>query len=374
MFEAGRAYRRPSYFPVDGESMHEATQREARVCRTHAGIYDGSPLGKFDLQGGDVTGFLERVYTNRWADLPVGQGRFGLMLREDGRLLDDGITFRTGLNRYWMFCGTGAADHVQLHLERLLQLEWPELDVFLTPVSGQWTNVCVCGPRACEVLRDAGTDVDLAPHALPFMGLREGRVAGIEARVARVGYTGELSFEVNVRAGRGLELWEALMAAGEPHGLIPIGSEASMVMRCEKGFVSAGYEGDGIVNPFDAGLGWVVDESKPDFIGKRSLERDRRVGGMRPSVVGLLPEDRGFVPPDGTPLVEGRDEHGGPNVIGYVTQGCFSPNLERSIALAVLDDGKRRMGGSVSPAGVNGSGDAAIVKPCFIDPDGTRMR
>lgn len=374
MFEAGGAYRRPSYYPGEGEDMAGAIAREARACRERVGMYDGSPLGKFELQGRDVVTFLERVYTNRWADLAIGQGRFGLMLREDGRLLDDGVTFRLGESRYWMFCGTGAADHVQMHLERLAQLEWPELDVHLIRVTSQWANVCVCGPKARDVLHAAGTDIDLSPSALPFMGLRLGLVAGLQARLARVGYTGELSFEVNVRASRGEALWQALLEAGEAYGITPIGSEASMVMRCEKGFISAGFESDGTVNPYDAGLAWVVDESKPDFIGKRSLLRDRNVAGIRSHVVGLLPNAHDFVPPDGSPLLAGRLSAGEPNVIGYVTQGCFSPNLQRAIALAVLDDGRARLGTQVTVAAMERQDEAEVVAPCFIDPKGTRMR
>ena len=374
MFEAGANYRRPSYFPLAGEDMESAIAREAKACRTSVGIYDGSPLGKLELQGADVVTFLERIYSNRWADLQVGQGRFGLMLREDGRIMDDGVTFRLDDKRYWMFCGTGGADHVQMHIERLLTLEWPELEVYCMRVTSQWTNICVCGPNARAVIEAAGTDIDLSAEALPFMGIRMGQVAGFPARLARVGYTGELSFEINVPVRHGLALWEALMLAGETYDITPIGSEASMVMRCEKGFVAAGFEGDGIVNPYDAGLGWAVDESKSDFIGKRSLARDRNVGGVRPSVVGLLPEDESFIPPDGTPLVDGELEGGMPNVVGYVTQGCFSPNLERSIALAVLDDGRERMGDVVVAAAKMGRGAVKVVKPCFIDPRGARMR
>ncbi|NKC12130.1 MAG: FAD-dependent oxidoreductase [Gammaproteobacteria bacterium] len=379
MFEAGSNYRRPSYFPRAGEDMQAAIAREARACRQSVGIYDGSPLGKFELQGPDVVSFLERIYTNRWANLRVGQGRFGLMLREDGRILDDGVTFRLDEGRYWMFCGTGSADHVQMHMERLLALEWPELEVYCLRVTSQWSNVCICGPKAREVLRAAGTDVDSSHSALPFMGLTIGHVAGIPARVARVGYTGETSFEINVPARQGMALWQALMSAGDPFDITPVGSEASMVMRCEKGFVAAGYEGDGIVNPYDAGLGWAVDESKPDFIGKRSLARDRNVGGIRPSVVGLLPHDTGFVPPDGTPLVDGplldgESPDGMPRVVGYVTQGCFSPNLERAIALAVVDAGRDRIGDEIIAAAQIGRGAVRVVPPCFIDPEGARMR
>ena len=374
MFEAGAGYRRPSFFPRDGERMEEAVAREALACRTSAGMYDGSPLGKFELHGPDVAIFLNRVHANRWDDLAVGRGRFGWMLREDGRLLDDGITFRLAEDRWWMFAGTGAADHVEKHLERLLQLEWPGLRVYLTVVTSQWTNICVCGPKAREVLETAGVGTNLAPDAFPFMTMRETTVAGAPARVARAGYTGELSFEVNVPARDGVRVWESLGQAGEPLGLTVVGSEASMVMRCEKGFVSAGFEGDGIVNPFDAGCGWAVDMDKGDFIGRRSLVRDRNVGGVRPNVVGLLPEDPAFVPPDGTPLVPLGAPSDAPPVIGYVSQACRSPNVGRSIALAVLDDGRRLIDERIEIAAIDRRAPARVTRPCFVDPAGVRMR
>ena len=374
MFEAGAGYRRPSFFPRPGENDAQAIAREARACRTAAGIYDGSPLGKFELHGPDVAVFLNRVYANRFDDLAVGRGRFGWMLREDGRLLDDAVTFRLAERHWWMFAGTGAADHVHRHLERLLQVEWPDLRVYLTVITSQWTNVCVCGPKARQVLEAAGTDASLGPDALPFMTMREMTVAGVPARVARAGYTGELSFEVNVPARHGVRVWESLAAAGEGFGLTPVGSEASMVMRCEKGFVSAGFEGDGIVNPFDAGCGWAVDMDKGDFIGRRSLVRDRNVGGVRPNVVGLLPDDPSFVPPDGTPLVAAGAPARSPPVIGYVSQACHSPNVGRAIALAVLDDGRRLIDGRVDIAAIDRRAPALVTRPCFVDPAGGRMR
>ena len=374
MFEAGAGYRRPSYFPRAGERAAAAIAREALACRTAAGMYDGSPLGKFELHGPDVAAFLNRVYANRWDDLAIGRGRFGWMLREDGRLLDDGITFRLGEDHWWMFAGTGAADHVQKHLERLLQIEWPELDVYLTAVTSQWTNVCVCGPKARAVLESTGVGASLAPAAFPFMAMHEMTVAGIPARVARAGYTGELSFEINVPARHGVRLWESLAAAGEPIGLTPIGSEASMVMRCEKGFVSAGFEGDGIVNPFDAGCGWAVDMDKGDFIGRRSLVRDRNAGGVRPNVVGLLPDDPSFIPPDGTPLVPTGAPADAPPVIGYVSQACHSPNVGRAIALAVLDDGWRQIDERIEIAATDRRAPALVTRPCFVDPRGSRMK
>ena len=374
MFEAGAGYRRPSFFPRAGESAEQAIAREALACRTAAGIYDGSPLGKFELHGPDAAVLLNRVCANRWDDLAVGRGRFGWMLREDGRLLDDAVTFRLAEDRWWMFAGTGAAGHVEKHLERLLQVVWPELRVYLTVVTSQWTNVCVCGPRAREVLEAAGTDARLAPDAFPFMTMRETTVAGVPARLARAGYTGELSFEVNVPARHGGRVWDALLAGGEPFGLTPVGSEASMVMRCEKGFVSAGFEGDGIVNPFDAGCGWAVDMDKGDFIGRRSLVRDRNVGGVRPNVVGLLPDDPSFVPPDGTPLVPAGAPDDAPPVIGYVSQACHSPSVGRAIALAVLDDGRRLIDERVDIAAIDRRAPALVTRPCFVDRAGARMR
>ncbi len=374
MFEAGAGYRRPLYFPRPGEDMAAAVAREVLACRTSAGLYDGSPLGKFELHGPGAVEFLERIHPNRWGDLAIGRGRFGWMLREDGRLLDDAVTFRLGEERYLMFAGSGAAGHVEAHLEHLLQVEWPSLPVFLSMVTSQWTNICLCGPRAREVLQGAGVEGDLGPRAFPFLTMREMEVAGVRARVARAGYTGELSFEINVRAREGLSVWEALLRAGEAHGLTLVGSEASMVMRCEKGFVSAGFEGDGIVNPFDAGYGWAVDMSKEDFIGRRSLVRDANAGGVRPKVVGLLPEDAAFVPPDGSPLVEIGAPPDSPPVIGYVSQACHSPNAGRAIALAVLDDGRRRIGDRIAIAAVSGRAAALVTRPCFVDPAGRRMR
>ena len=374
MFEAGAGYRRPLYFPRNGENMATAVAREVRACRTSAGIYDGSPLGKFDIKGPGAVTFLDRIHANRWQDLAIGGGRFGWMLREDGRLLDDAVTFRLGDEHYLMFAGSGAASHVEAHLERLLQLEWPSLPVFLTVVTSQWTNICLCGPKARDVLKNAGADGDIGARVLPFMSMRDMNVARVPARVARAGYTGELSFEINVRAREGLNVWETLLRAGEPHDLTLVGSEASMVMRCEKGFVSPGFEGDGIVNPFDAGYGWAVDMNKEDFIGRRSLVRDANAGGIRPKVVGLLPEDTSFVPPDGSPLIESGAPLQSPPVIGYVSQGCHSPNVGRSIALAVVDDGRRRIGDRITIAALGRRTEALVTRPCFVDPEGARMR
>jgi sarcosine oxidase subunit alpha len=337
------------------------------------GIYDGTPLGKFELNGPDVVTLLNRVYTNRWDSLKVGMGRFGWMLRDDGRLFDDGVTFRLGAQHYLMSTGSGAAAAVHAHLERLLQCEWRDLEVFVTPITEQWANLCVCGPRARDALLQAGTDIDLGPESFPFMGFRTGRVAGFDARVARVSYTGELSFEVSVRARDGLALWEALLTAGKAFGITPVGSSTSLLLRLEKGFVAAWAEGDGYLTPPDAGLDWAINQEKGDFVGKRSLVRDRNLGGMRPHIVGLLPEDSAFVPPDGAPLVDPLADEGA-RIIGFVTAGGFSPNVGRSIALAQLDNGRSRLGERVLISTVERKASAIVTEPVFIDPSGGRMR
>ena len=376
MNEAGAHFRRPFYFPKADESMHEAIQRAALATRTSVGIYDSSPLGKYELHGPDTVTFLNRIYSNQWQDLPIDQGRFGLMLREDGRLFDDGVCFRLAESHYLLSAGTGVADAVYAHMERLLQCDWPELKVYITTVTGQWTTVCVCGPKAREVLLAAGTDLDLDRKAFPFLAIRNGKVAGFYARVARVSYTGELSFEVNVFARHGPALWEVLMVAGQVFDITPVGSETSAVLRIEKGFVSAGTEGDNITNPFDAGMGWVVAMDKDDFIGKRTLQRDLSLGGERQQVVGLLPEESEFVLVEGSAIIEPASdvENGTPRFLGHVTASCYSPNLGRSIALALLKNGRQHYGDVVTVSGLERTALAQVTKPVFIDPKGERMR
>jgi len=374
MNEAGSNFRRPFYYPGPGEDMRSAVNREALAVRENVGIYDGTPLGKFELHGPDVTTFLNRVYTNSWDDLEIGQGRFGLMLHEDGRLLDDGVTFRLGENHYLLSAGSGTADAVYTHMVRLLQVVWPNLRVYVTTVTAQWVNICVCGPKAREVLASTGIDINLDANSFPFMSMREGQVAGKYSRVARVSYTGELSFEVNVRRRDGLAVWEALMDAGAAFGITPVGSETSGVLRIEKGYISAGAEGDGITNPFDAGMSWVVNMKKSDFVGKRSLVRDQSVDGLRQQVVGLLPQDEQFVMVEGSAIIEPKAVGEIPGFLGHVTASCFSPNLDRSISLALLKNGRDRHGDTVTVSGLDRTIEALVVPPVFIDAKGERMR
>ncbi len=372
--EAGAFWRRPFQVPRDGETPAEAVNREALAVRNGVGIYDGTPLGKIEISGPGTLAFLNRIYTNNWNDLPVGMGRFGFMLHEDGRMFDDGVTFRLGGNHYLMTTGSGVAAAVHARLEQLLQCEWRDLRVYLTEVTEQWANICVCGPRAREVLAETGTDIDLDKEAFPFMAIRTGKVGGFAARVARVSYTGELSFEINVQARDGLAMWEALMDAGKKYDITPVGSETSLLLRLEKGFIAAWAEGDGYANLYDAGMDRVIDNTKPDFIGKRALEHARTSGGDRPHIVGLVPEDRNFVPPDGAPLVEPGETDEAKKMLGHVTAGGYSPNLGHAIALAQLKNGRDRLGETVTISTAGRNVLAEVTGPVFIDPAGQRMR
>ena len=373
MDEAGGNFRRPFYFPKAGETMSEAVIREALATRNDCAIYDGTPLGTFELHGPDVAELLNRIYTNRFDDLRMGQGRFGLMLREDGRLMDDGVTFRINNNQYLMSCGTGAAATVYAHIDRLLQTEWSDLKVYLVNVSAGWATICICGPLARTVLQQVDTDLAF-DEDFKFLDIREGQLTGVPVRVARVSYTGELSFEINVARRHALNIWTTLLTAGRDYGITPIGSETSGVLRIEKGFVSPAIEGDNITNPFDAGMGWVVDMGKSDFIGKRSLERDLKLGGQRQQVVGLLPEDNKALVADGSALLPENNQGDRSGFQGHVTAACFSPTLGRAIALALLKDGRERYGERVLISGLQNRYMATVTEPVFYDPKGKRMR
>ncbi len=374
MYDVAVGWRRPGYYPRPGETMAQAVSRECLSARDRAGMYDSSPLGKFEITGPDATTLLNRIYTNAWDDLAVGRGRYGVMLREDGRVLDDGVTFRLGAHQYLMSSTTGNAELVYAWLERWLQCEWPDFQVFVVPVTTQWANAVVCGPRARETLRCAGTDIDVERDAFPFLAIRNGTVAGFPARVARVSFTGELSFEVNVPARYGLDLWRALMAAGAEFGITPVGSEANQVLRVEKGFFAMGIETDGMATPHDLGLGWIVGKKKTDFVGKRSLARDDAVGGVRRQLVGLFTEDPRIVLPEGSQIAAPDGARTDGAIAGHVTSSVHSPTLGRSIALALLDDGRSRGGETVTIPLPEGAVRATVTRPVFYDPEGARMR
>jgi sarcosine oxidase subunit alpha len=372
-FEDVGQWKRPWYYPKAGESMEQALSRECRATRGAIGILDASTLGKIDIQGPDAAEFLNRVYTNGWSKLAVGRCRYGLMCTEDGMVFDDGVTSRLSENHFLMTTTSGNAARVLAWMEEWLQTEWPELRVYCNSVTEQWTTAGIAGPLARKLLSELTSDIDLDPQSFPFMSWRQGTVADIPARVMRISFTGELSFEINVQSGYGLALWTTLMSAGAKYGITPFGTETMHILRAEKGFIIAGQETDGTVTPVDLGLDGMVSKHK-DFLGKRSLSRPDTLREDRKQLVGLLTEDPHQVLPEGGQIVAELKSKPPMKMIGHVTSSYFSANLDRSIALALVKGGRSRHGETVHVPLENKVVSARIGPPQFYDLEGERMR
>src|SRR5581483_9158477 len=273
LFEDVGNWKRAFYFPRANEDMHAAVARECRAVRNACGIFDGSTLGKIEVVGPDAAEFMNRMYVNAWSGLKPGRCRYGVMLREDGFVMDDGVVGRLAPDRFHVTTTTGGAARVLAMMEDYLQTEWPDLKVWLTSVTEQWAVIALQGPSAREILAPLVESIDISAAAFPHMSVAEGRVCGVNARLFRVSFTGELGFEINVPADYGRAVWEAVYQAGQPHGITPYGTETMHVLRAEKGYIVVGQEADGTVIPSDLGLDWAIGRQKPDFVGKRSLAR-----------------------------------------------------------------------------------------------------
>ena len=331
-FENVGQWKRPWYFPVGDESMEDALKREQLATRNGVGILDASTLGKIDIQGKDAREFLGRVYTNAWEKLAVGRCRYGLMCGEDGMVMDDGVTSCLADNHFLMTTTSGGAAHVLSWLEIYHQTEWPELEVFFTSVTDEWATMSIAGPDSRKLLSEL-TDINLAPDAFKFMDWREGKVADISARVFRISFTGDLSYEINVPAHYGLHVWKALFKAGEKYNLTPYGTETMHILRAEKGFVIVGQETDGSVTPIDLDHGWAVANNKPfSFIGKRGMHRADCLRDDRKQLVGLKTVDPEAVLPEGAQAVFTPDQAIPMTMVGHVTSIYYSAFLDRSIA------------------------------------------
>ncbi len=374
-FEHVGQWMRAWYYPQAGESMEDAVNREVVAARTTAGLLDASTLGKIDIRGKDAAEFLNRVYTNAWLKLGIGRCRYGLMLKDDGMVMDDGVTTRLGENHFHMTTTTGGAAGVLDWLEEWHQTEWPELEVYMTSVTEQWSVATLSGPLARQILSEAGCDTDLSDGAFPFMSMKESHVAGIPARLFRISFTGELSYEINVPARYGLALWTALMKAGKPHGITPYGTEAMHVLRAEKGFIIVGQETDGTVTSTDLGMQWIVSAKKPDFIGKRALERKSMASTDRKQLVGLVTKDPKKVIPEGAHAVLDPTEPAPMTMLGQVTSSYWSPNLNHSIAMGLLKNGHALKGQTVYFPMLDGQEpiEATITDTVFYDPKGERI-
>ncbi|XLY87792.1 sarcosine oxidase subunit alpha [Ectopseudomonas mendocina] len=373
-FEDVGQWKRPWYFPKNGEDLHAAVARECLAVRNAVGILDASTLGKIDIQGPDAREFLNRVYTNAWTKLDVGKARYGLMCKEDGMVFDDGVTACLADNHFVMTTTTGGAARVMEWLEIYHQTEWPELKVYFTSVTDHWATMTLSGPNSRKLLAEV-TDIDLDKDAFPFMSWKEGKVGGVPARVFRISFTGELSYEVNVQADYALGVWEQLIEAGKKYGLTPYGTETMHVLRAEKGFIIVGQDTDGSVTPDDLGMGWCVGRTKPfSWIGWRGMNREDCLKENRKQLIGLKPLDPNKVLPEGAQLVFDPKQPIPMTMVGHVTSSYMSAAMGYSFAMALVRGGLSRIGERVFAPLADGSViEAEIVSPVFYDPKGDRQ-
>ena len=373
-FEDVGQWKRPWYFPKNGEDLHAAVARECLAVRSSVGILDASTLGKIDIQGPDAREFLNRVYTNAWTKLDVGKARYGLMCKEDGMVFDDGVTACLGDNHFLMTTTTGGAARVLEWLEIYHQTEWPELKVYFTSVTDHWATMTLSGPNSRKLLSEL-TDIDMDKEAFPFMTWKEGNVGGVPARVFRISFTGELSYEVNVQADYALGVWEQIIEAGKEFDLTPYGTETMHVLRAEKGFIIVGQDTDASVTPDDLNMGWCVGRTKPfSWIGKRGMNRADCLREDRKQLVGLKPVDPNQVLPEGAQLVFDPKQSIPMQMVGHVTSSYMSAAMGYSFAMAVVKGGLKRMGERVFAPLADGSViEAEICSSVFYDPKGDRQ-
>ncbi len=365
---------RARYYKQDNESLIEAAKREAANVRNNVGICDVTSLGKIDIKGPDSAEFLNRVYTNAWKKLPIGKARYGVMLREDGIVFDDGTTTRISENHYHMTTTTAQAVNVLSHLEYYLQVVWPELNVNVLSVTEQWAGVALAGPNSRNLLSKIFPETDVSNEALPFMGFKEADLFGVPARIFRISFSGELAYEINVESGYGVFMWEKIIELGKEMNIEPYGTEALSTLRIEMGHV-AGSEIDGRVIPSDLSLEGMLSKKK-DFIGKRSLNRKAFLNLEREKIVGVVPLDKKTMIPEGSHLVS--DSHAKlPNPkLGHISASCWSVEYNNPFSLAILKDGKKKIGEklyALSPL-KNKNIPVEIVSSHYVDPKGERVR
>jgi sarcosine oxidase subunit alpha len=365
---------RPFYYPREGEDFAAAVKREVQSVRSSVGMVDVSTLGKIELKGLDAGTFLDKLYINSFSKMKVNRARYGVMLREDGMVFDDGTVSRLGSDHYFITVTTANASTVMQHMEFCHQVHWPDLDVQLCTVSEAWAAMAVAGPKARDVLASAIEGLDLGNEAFPFMAVGEGTIDGAPVRVFRISFSGELAFEVYTPAGFGARVWNAIMKAGAKNNISPYGTEAMTVMRTEKGHV-AGPELDGRTTATDLGLGRMMSTRK-DYIGRWMAGRSGLEGTNRLQLVGLKSARAGDSFRMGAHLVNELGTVGVDVSQGHVTTSVYSPTCDHFIGLALLRNGRDRSGERlhvVSPLH-DEAVEVEVVDPVFTDPDGEKMR
>ena len=365
---------RPRYYKKGNETLHEAAKREALNVRKNVGVCDVTSLGKIDIKGKDSAEFLNRIYTNAFLKLPIGKARYGVMLREDGMVFDDGTSTRISENNYHMTTTTAQAANVLSHLEYYLQVVWPELDVTVVSTTEQWAGAAIAGPNSRLLLSKIFPNEDVSNEGLPFMGYREFNYKDSLARIFRISFSGELAYEINVMSNFGESMWKEIIELGKDFQIQPYGTEALSTLRIEMGHV-AGSEIDGRTIAYDLSLEGMLSEKK-DFIGKRSLKRKAFTEKGREQIVGLVPIDKKTSIPEGSHLVVDHRLKSPNPKLGHVSASCWSVENNNPFSLAILKNGKNKIGEklyAVSPL-KNISVQVEVVSQHYVDPDGKRVR
>jgi sarcosine oxidase subunit alpha len=370
LFEQFGAWLRPAAYPKAGESLHTAAQREAATVRGSAGLLDGSPLGKIEVFGPDAAQFLDLMYVGTMSTLRPGQARYGLLLNENGIVVDDGIVARLGPQHYWVNTTSAGVERTAAAFEEWLQCEYTQLKVLITPVTSRWGNVTVAGPRAWEWLAAVGFDAALAPRAMPHMTMTESALDGVPLRVLRASFSGELGYEINLPADQVAPLLDRLWARATDFAAAPYGIEALEILRTEKGYIHIGTDTDGTTLPQDIGFARALDRKAADFVGRRSLLRPAARDPQRFQLVALSPVDGRTPLPVGAQIAQGRP----PTLTeGHVTSSYWSPELNAPMALGMLAGGAKRLGEQIRVHHLGAMIDAKVVQAPFIDPQGTRV-
>jgi sarcosine oxidase subunit alpha len=372
LFEEFGGWLRPAAYPKPGESLEAAAQREAAHTRGSVSLFEGSPLGKIEIYGPDAATFLDLMYVGTMSTIPIGGARYGLLLNENGTVVDDGIVARLGENHFWVNTTSGGAERAALAFEEWLQCEYVDMRVFVEPVVSQWGNVTIAGPMAWKLLEAAGFDASLAPASMKHMTLRDVEYGGVTMRIMRASFSGELGYEINLPALHTQSLMERLWRVAETSGIDigMYGVEALMLMRLEKGFIHVGVDTDGTTLPQDVGMARGVDKKVANFVGRRSMSRPAGKDADRMQLVGLVPTDRKTRLPVGAHIVP----HAPPAPIhGFVTSSGISPMLRHPVALAMLQRGSTRVGERLRVYHLDTEIEAEVVKTPFFDPAGERL-
>jgi sarcosine oxidase, subunit alpha len=370
VFEEYGGWWRPAAYPLAGESLEAAAQREAAAVRGSVGIFDGSPLGKLELFGPDAATFLDLMYVGTLSTLAIGQARYGLLLNENGVVVDDGIVAKVGPQRFWVNTTSGGAERTVAAFEEWLQCEFVNLKVAVTPVTSRWSNLTIAGPRSWEWLHAGGFDSALAPNRMKHMSIANTQLDGVPLCVLRASFSGELGYEVNVPVEHGRRLFERLWAIGSSFNAVPYGIEALQILRIEKGYIHIGTDTDGTTLPGDIGFGRKVDLKDANFVGRRSLSRPASQDPARPQLVALVPADGRTLLPVGAQIANARPPT---RTEGHVTSSTMSAELGHPIALAVLAHGSMRTGERVTVHHLGTTIKADVVTAPFVDPKGIRL-